>query len=599
MSNPLTIILDGLFAAQVHWQSLLGVGLILLVSQLFLYSALKRIFGDQFSVAEYYSISLAGWILPASLISFVWYGVGKILSPQIGLLIAIIFFLITSLISLARTPRGISNSAKPVLFLLILLAMFSLILRLAFVEKAVLPMYFDSAQHYLWIRDISSSLDSAQGTWSLVNYYHLGFHFLAAFITFITRAQINDTMLLLGQMILAVMPFSVFFLVRHWTGSNVAGIFAVILAAFGWYMPAHAVDWGKYPALASIDLIPFVLSIAYLSIQNRIFLSKQRYWSLNILVLIGMLVSVFLHSRSLIVFFIVALTWVITSIWQKLRGAARLLVAGLVLLALISGITFIQTKGILSPLFDPYGSKGLVVTLLVLMLSIFAYRAYPALVFSCIVAISLLLASVFIPLGNLIPGYANMTVLDRPFVEMILYLPLTLLGGFGLAGLEQYLQNPKFTFLSRAIVLLSVMLVVINGLFRYDFYPSDCCDIASYDDLEAIGWMGNNLPQDVRILVSSTELNVLPTDEYQGSAGGDAGTWINPLIGRTTIFMPFTTDFSQPQTLATICQLQVDYVYVGKTGWGFNDATMQADRYNLIFSIPNTKIYQVTGCGAM
>jgi hypothetical protein len=108
--------------------------------------------------------------------------------------------------------------------------------------------------------------------------------------------------------------------------------------------------------------------------------------------------------------------------------------------------------------------------------------------------------------------------------------------------------------------------------------------------------MDRNLPQDARILISSTDLNVLPTTAYQGSAGGDAGTWINPMINRVTVFMPFNKDFSQQQTLDTICQSQVGYVYVGKTGSSFNDAAMNPDMYKILFSLPKARVYQVVGC---
>jgi hypothetical protein len=243
------------------------------------------------------------------------------------------------------------------------------------------------------------------------------------------------------------------------------------------------------------------------------------------------------------------------------------------------------------------------ITSAVLFLSIFAYRSYPGLAFSCIVSCLLLLICLFIPLQNLFLGLANITLLDRPFVEMILYLPLTLLGGFGLAGLEQFLEERKklrniFFTLSKTIGYIFIAVVAVNAFFKVDLYPADCCDIVSYDDLEAIGWMDNNLPKDARILTSSTELNVLPTDAFQGNAGGDAGTWIPALINRATVLMPFNADFSQPQTLDTICQNQVDYVYVGKTGWSFDDSKMaaQPDVYRLLFSIPSAKLYQVTGC---
>ncbi len=121
----------------------------------------------------------------------------------------------------------------------------------------------------------------------------------------------------------------------------------------------------------------------------------------------------------------------------------RFAIVSISILVLIGEITYIQTRGILGPLFDPYAPKGFLVTSIVLVLSIFAFWAHPRLAFFSVISIFLLLISLFIPLGSLIPGYANTTLLDRPFVEMILYMPLTFLGGFGLAGLEQKLSEQK------------------------------------------------------------------------------------------------------------------------------------------------------------
>jgi hypothetical protein len=591
VSNPLTILKDGLTGISIHWQILLAILLMLIASQILLYFALKRIFGDRLAAEEFYSLSLAGWLLPASLLSLLWYTGKMLLSPGIDIPFAILI-LLACLVLFVRQSKGTVRTSQVTAATLLLLTALFIVLRFAFISRALMPLYFDSAQHYLFARDILSST-----TWSLANYYHLGFHFLTAFFASLTHAKIYDVMLALGQVFLATMPFSMFFLVRHWTGSNGAGIFALLIAAFGWYMPAHAMDWGKYPALSSLALIPFVLGLAPLSIQSRNSLSDRSYWSLNAILFAGLIVSVFLHSRALIVFAILTVTWVLATLWQRMPGLPKLIILILAILILFGEILFIRVKGILGPLFDPYSPKGLFITSIVFILTIFAYRRYPALIFSCIVSTIFLLASLFVPLADLIPAYVNTTLLDRPFVEMILYVPLTLLGGFGLAGLEGYLESKNIHW-SRAVSILFIALVVVNASFKYDIYPSDCCDIVSSDDLIAIDWMDKNLPTDARILTSSTDLNVLPTKEFQGSAGGDAGTWINPLIRRVTLTMSFVTDFSQRQTLDTLCQSQVDYVYVGKTGWPFNDAGMssQPDAYNLIFELPNAKVYEVTGC---
>ncbi len=201
MSNPLTVVLDGLTVAESYWRALLGILLILVASQFLLYSALKRIFADKLTAEEYYSLSLAGWLLPASLLSLLWYYLGTIFSPQIGVFVIGGLILIASLILFTRNPKATSGSSKRTVLSLLLLTVLSIILRLAFVAKAILPLYFDSAQHYLLTRNILASLQSTNTVWSLASYYHLGFHFLTAFITFITSTKINGVMLILGKIL--------------------------------------------------------------------------------------------------------------------------------------------------------------------------------------------------------------------------------------------------------------------------------------------------------------------------------------------------------------------------------------------------------------
>ena len=410
-------------------------------------------------------------------------------------------------------------------------------------------------------------------------------------------------MLILGQMILAVIPLSVFFLIRHETQSSRAGIFAILLAAFGWYMPAHAVDWGKYPALTSLALTTFAVSLAYLSIQYRKTLSHGKYLCLNGILLLAIAISGLTHSRSLVIFGIVLPAWIIATLWQKLPKLPQLIFFSAVILGIIVEMIFIRAKAVFGPLFDPYINKGLLITGIVLFLSVFAQWAFPRPAFSLILVIFLLFGSLFIPVQG-IPGYIDLTLLDRPFIEMILFLPLSLLGGLGLTGLERILQTTQarlgnITFLwSKYIGVFFVAVLLINALFKYEVYPSGCCSIVGRDDLVALDWMDKNLPADARILTSSSELRVLATDSFQGSAGADAGTWINPLTSRATLPLPYFSDFSQQTTLDTLCNMQVNYIYVGEAGLTFDDTKIapHPDWYKALLSMPKVKVYQVIGC---
>jgi hypothetical protein len=79
-----------------------------------------------------------------------------------------------------------------------------------------------------------------------------------------------------------------------------------------------------------------------------------------------------------------------------------------IIIVTILEIIYIQRQNVLVLLFDPYLQKGILVTSLVLVLMVFAWKSYPLLTFTCTLTVTFLLASLFIPV-NWIPGYGNLT----------------------------------------------------------------------------------------------------------------------------------------------------------------------------------------------
>lgn len=605
------VLLDSLSALEDNWRLVFGILLIVILGQMLVWFALKKIIGEKLTPDEYFSLGIGGWMIPASLISLLWFLWGMMWARPSGALTVFILLAIPALILFFRSAKKTLPGSKAILMVLFAVFGISLFLRLAFVSEALLPPYSDSAQHYTIIRglmvdpgDPEVSNATLSFKWPTTTYYHLGFHFLAAFITSVTHTEITKVMLVLGQMMVAVTPLSIFFIPKYATKSNSAGIFAVLLAAFGWYMPAYAVNWGKYPALASLVLIQFVLSVAYLAIQSRQLLSRSRTWALYAMLASGILISGFVHSRSLVVIGIAVLAWVMAGWWRKLPKLPRTIAFSMLIMGIVLEIIFIQTQDVLHLLLDPYGAKGLLVTLLILFLFIFAQKTYPQLTFATILGIFLLICAIFIPMLPFIPGYFNLTLLDRPFVEMILYLPLSLLGGLGLAGLQQYLQHTQtrlgnFHFSwGRYAGVLCIGLVLINALSQYELYPSDCCVIAGPDDLVAIDWMDKNLPVDARILVSAVDLIVLASGTAQGHLSGDAGAWITPLTDRVTIPRPYNSDLGQRGIFDNLCEMQVNYIYVGEIGQTFDASQLTAhpDWYKSLLSMPKAGVYQLVDC---
>ena len=602
----MNVLSDGLSVLLDHWRLLSHILLVLFFGQILIWSALKKTFGEKLTPGEYYSLGLAGWMVPVLVLSALWFLWRPLQALRFDLLVAAVTIALFALSLFSRSKKEIAPESKINLLVLSLLFGIFIFLRLAFVSQAILPLYFDSAEHYRIIKSLSSYIEPSSTTlpfnWPIASYYHIGFHLLALFIISISQAEITATMLILGQIILAAIPLSVFFLIKHETKSNNAGVFAVLLASFGWYMPAHVLDWGKYPALASLALIQFVLSAAYLFFQYKNTLSSRKYWGLIATFSAGILASAFAHSRSFVIFGIMLLTWITARWWRKLPKISQSLVLYVVILGTVSEFIFIQRQDVLTLVFDPYINKGMLITSMILLLFVFALKAHPQLTFSIVFAIFLLLASLFVPIK--LPGYVDLTLLDRPFVEMILYLPLSLIGGLGLAGLEQRLQHSQIKLETsqiswgKYVSVLFIVLVAMNASAQYEFYPSDCCKIVGTDDLVAIDWMNKNLPSDARVLISAVELRVLASESLQGYVGADAGIWITPLTDRYTIPAVSHSDFSQQTTLNSLCEMKASHLYIGETGQTFDDSQISVhdEWYKILLSMPKAKVYQIIGC---
>jgi hypothetical protein len=192
-------------------------------------------------------------------------------------------------------------------------------------------------------------------------------------------------------------------------------------------------------------------------------------------------------------------------------------------------------------------------------------------------------------------------LLDRPLVEMILYWPLALIGGLGLAGLEKLLTQPSsWKFLRREyFYAVIIMFIAFHSLTTYNFYPSNCCVLVGKDDIAALAWMQENLPHDAYIGISVTEMNVLPSNVIEGHSGGDAGIWIMPLIDRGTFPLLFSSEFGQADVRNNLCQSGVSHVYVGELGQPFDPARLDEhpEWYKVLLSMPKAKVYEVIGCG--
>jgi hypothetical protein len=315
---------------------------------------------------------------------------------------------------------------------------------------------------------------------------------------------------------------------------------------------------------------------------------------------LSVFVSVLLHTRSIIIFVFMGISFLLM-IWRKrLPLLIQRLFFALAALLLIAEIIAVQNRSVFALLFETYIGQDMYATGLVFFLLIFSAWAFPDQTFFLLMLLLLIMAGLFVPVTGFL-GYGTLTLLDRPYVQMILYLPLSMFGGLGLAGLHQFMQRFSFhsKLLPKLVNLVFIGLVILNVGFNHSFYSSDCCQIASHDDLSVIHWMGKMLLPDADVLIASTELYVTSLEAPNTLAGVDGGVWITPMILRRTIPVRNDLNFTLPETHAMICNQSADYIYAGGMSQSFNSLQIdeQPNWYRVVFSLPKAKVYQVIGCG--
>lgn len=467
----------------------------------------------------------------------------------------------------------------------------SLIFQLAFIHKLTLPLYFDSAEHARIINALRHHAESISAV--TPRYYHLGYHVIAAFLATTLQISTPQTMLLFGQIILTLLTLPVFLLIWHETGSETAALFSALLANFAWSMPGFAVNWGKYPMLTGLYFSISTLFYVYLLDRKE----KRSFYPYALI--IGIVLSILTHSRMAMLLSIAALAWMFTTKTTKSSLQHQRIVLGFALGSVLILWKLISNNSLLQLTFDPYlKTPGSISTLLVLTLTPFAYKQSSKLFFFNLFLTVGMLVSLFIPIKATVIGLGTLTILDRPFVETVLFLPLAIFGGLGLAKLLEILkiqQRGK----TRAMLFTLLGIFAVYSLSNYSFAPSACCNFVSSDDINAMTWIDKNTQPNATILIAGKPLNVTPyQDNDQPLTSTDAGVWVSNLTARKTLLSPYTQDFDNPLFFIELCQRGVDYIYAGNQSFSFNASLYKNERgwYDEILSLPKTRLFVVQGC---
>jgi hypothetical protein len=585
-----------------RWWIALVASLSIILGALFIIALLQAITGQDLDRASTLALGLSGAPLVLILVAFpvlIW-GVlrGTALDFQtIFILLACGLGFGTLLLHLRR-KGGSGGSSRAWAGLALLLAGLTL-LRLSFLRGLLLPPYFDSVEHFQIVNDLLHPEGPPQAFYTLARitqrYYHFGFHALAAWVSGLTGASPADTILVLGQLLQALIPISLFFPIKTATRSDAAALFGVLLAGLGWRMPAFASNWGKYPALTGIATFPFGLGAAFLAFSS---LDKKERRRLFGLAALAAVLSTLAHTRSVILLIAAAVSWFAAGKALQAKRTWRILMAvAFTVLLFWLARQIAGDQGLLFML-QPYLWNSVIPSVLVALLMPFGLKQFPQATLAGLLWLLILLLSALTPSPGALERLGYLSLLDRPFVQMTLFLPLALIGGAGLAGLKHTLlqsstrkwadfQKRLWPFLSLSLCLV----VTLNALRSYSFTPSPCCQLVTQDDLAAYAWIRGNLPPEATILIAS---NRIPNQTY----GVDGGIWITPLTGRQTKKWPHNTPLDSQAALEKICASGATHIYAGGTAARFSVESMASKPawYQGLFALPRAYLFAITGC---
>jgi len=321
-------------------------------------------------------------------------------------------------------------------------------------------------------------------------------------------------------------------------------------------------------------MMPVVLLLLWLVLQNGLKLDKFFVFVATLVVGITLI-----HTRIIIGLLIALVSFFLArrlqfkgdlSIFQTLR---------------LSFLFVLVLWPLSRPLMNFYNTVPIWIILLLLMP--FAFQTYPT---AAVGTALFLFGSCVVALVPSLVDENKLMLLDRQFLEMILCVPLSMMGGLGFGGLVRKLKSNTILKWSAAFVLCGY--VIFGFLQGGSVYPDECCNYFGKKDETAFQWVQNNFSDNTLFIISAFS-------DKGKIYGTDAGIWIYPLTGIPTNKLAFNFNWDSANALGKICTPEPSkvYIYSGGKKNSFND--LQLTRINWVkrvFQDGEVAIYKVSDC---
>ncbi len=513
--------------------------------------------------------------------------------------------------------------------LLAAVILLALVVRLIMVRDLSASPWVDSVHHGVITRLILETggfpssyapfidIDSAQ--------YHAGFHSVLASFQWLTGLELQQGMLLFGQVINALAALAVYLLAVRLSGNQLCGIFAALISAIFTPMPAYFTSWGRYTHLTGLVIFPAAFALLQWVIENSPFRSEEstdpvgavRSEAKQIdLKWVGGLVAagvtcagLFLtHYRVVAFLGCLVLAYLLVQAITQVRGkklwrdlGVLALVAALALLLVLPWLPATISTLVLPKLaawtgegaesFNTFAwtylTAGLGSYTLILAAIGFIWALVRRAWFSLTLLIWVSLLFIISNPGRL--GLPGEGFVNNTSVQISLYIPIAILGGYFLSQVLSLLLHfipsrwqPAVYFGS----VIAVLPLVIIGARTLIPLLNPVTFLFRQADLVALSYIQENVPPGETVLVNPFAWG------YGLYAGNDGGYWISALAGRETMPPPVLyglqndrdelraiKNLSQraieksgnPQELAALMrQAGVHYLYIGAKGGVFS-----------------------------
>lgn len=453
---------------------------------------------------------------------------------------------------------------------LFFLSLSTLLLRLLIVSDLPTGLFGDSYHHTM----ISQLLVDHQGlfqSWQpyapLKTFtYHFGFHANVAFFHWLTGLNVEQSVLLVGQIINAFTVPLVFLCVISLGGTQWTGVWAALITGFLLNLPAFFVNWGRYTQLTG-EITLVVMLVCWLELTETSFqtsTSLAQSWRPILLTALTTTAMFLTHYLVTIIALLFVFSYLLTFICVKrspkklqkialqssIVGSISLLFSLPWLNNLTKGYLLRNASGLTS---EWKGAKVLIAQATTLPNSIPLY------------AKSYLLIAAFVGLGLagwqrqwrialcacwtgililcVIPqvvGLPGTGIIDHLTAFGLFSLTLAPLAGYCFATIQTalfaYLKRKSFSSIFEAAFVSIILCLIVVWSSTWQLKIIDgTTQLVTKADLQAMAWIQNNTKTDSRFLVNS-----FPAFGGTLIAGTDAGWWLPLLARRATNLPPIT-----------------------------------------------------------